>query len=80
MTKIINSKFFWVCVVTVLGLLFCVQLGMQFRGTPEDVRARELDRQIQQVTAEEHELRATLPQQDGPDEQFATLHAGDSGD
>ena len=52
MSKLINSKAFWSCIIAVLAIVFCVQLGMQFRGDPDEAVTRQLEQEIQQVTAE----------------------------
>ncbi len=78
MSKLMNSKMFWSVIILVLGFVFCVQLGMQIRGTPEETKARELDQQIERVTVQEAQVRASLPSSERPEQELATLHSNDS--
>ena len=78
MSKLINSKAFWSCIIAVLAIVFCVQLGMQFRGDPDEAVTRQLEQEIQQVTAQEHQLSDSIPLRDDPDQELATLHPGEN--
>jgi hypothetical protein len=77
-SKLINSKASWSCIIAVLAIVFCVQLGMQFRGDPDEAVTRQLEQEIQQVTAQEHQLSDSIPLRDDGDQELATLHPGDS--